>query len=283
MNYGGDGKVFLRLAGELITDMSQATLLEDESRDFARSSISRLDFNLDSNLVSKVNETKKKFVLLRSDMPFQQVICDDFDYALIKKRKLSPDFIVKLTAQLAFYTMHMRFPVAIDVASTAFYKDGQSAESLIVTQESAAFVNAAVANERVSDKGRLFDLLTAASRTNQMRIFDTMQGKSFYYHFLTLEYLAEELGEKIPLFESKLYWKTKRIDFSIYPMYSDVEFAILPYTNVEDGSSWEVSYEIGPNSGKLNVICCSVDAGEYLSHIKSSLSTIMDVVKNGAQ
>ena len=108
-------------------------------------------------------------------------------------------------------------------------------------------------------------------------------GKSFYYHFLTLEYLAEELGEKIPLFESKLYWKTKRIDFTMYPMYSDVEFAYLPYTNVEDGSSWEVSYVIGSNSGKLNVICCCVEADEYLSHIKSSLSTIMDVVKNGAQ
>ena len=82
--------------------MSQATLLEGESRDFARSSISHLDFNLDSNLVSKVNEAQKKFVLLRSDMPFQQVICDDFDYALIKKRKLSPDFIVKLTAQVIY-------------------------------------------------------------------------------------------------------------------------------------------------------------------------------------
>ena len=73
----------------------------------------------------------------------------------------------------------MRFPVATDVASTAFYKDGQSAESLIVTQESAAFVNAAVANERVSEKGRLFDLLTAASHTNQMRIFDAMQGTAY--------------------------------------------------------------------------------------------------------
>ena len=101
-DYGGDGKVFFRFGGEIITHMLQTTLLKDESRDFTRSSISRLDFNLDSNLVSKVNEAKMKFVLLRSDMPFQQVICDDFDYALIKKRKLSPDFIVKLTAQVIY-------------------------------------------------------------------------------------------------------------------------------------------------------------------------------------
>ena len=83
-----------------------------------------------------------------------------------------------MSIQLAFYTMRMRLPVATDVASTAFYKDGQSAESMIVTQDSAAFVNA-VANEGVGDKKRLFDLLTAASLTNQMRIFDTMQGTAY--------------------------------------------------------------------------------------------------------
>ena len=47
--------------------------------------------------------------------------------------------------------MHLRLPFANDVASTAFYKDDVTAESMIVTRESAAFVNA-VANEWISDK-----------------------------------------------------------------------------------------------------------------------------------
>ncbi|XP_062498820.1 carnitine O-palmitoyltransferase 2, mitochondrial-like isoform X2 [Corticium candelabrum] len=264
-------------------ELSQAARIEDESRDFAKNSISCLNFVCDPDLVSELNEAKKKFSLLRGDRPFHQVICNDFDYALIKERNLSPDSIVKLTAQLAFYTMRMRLPVATDVASTAFYKDGQSAESMIVTQDSAAFVNA-VANEGVGDKKRLFDLLTAASLTNQMRIFDTMQGKMFNYHFMTLEYLAEELGKKVPLFESKLYGKATMNEFIIYPTdFNDDELNYLPFANMQDNRMWEVCYAIGRSSGKLSVVTCFVDAAEYLSHIKSGLSTIMDVIKNGAQ
>ena len=74
--------------------------------------------------------------------------------------------------------MCMPLPMATDVASTAFYKDGQSAVSMIVTRDSAAFINA-VANEGVGDKKHLFDLMTAASLTNQMRILDAMQGTEY--------------------------------------------------------------------------------------------------------
>ncbi|XP_062523668.1 carnitine O-palmitoyltransferase 2, mitochondrial-like [Corticium candelabrum] len=203
--------------GAITPELSQAARIEDESRDFEKDIISRLNFVYDPDLVSEENETKKLSSLLRSDRPFHRVICNDIDYALIKERKLSPDSIVKLTAQLASYAMCMPLPMATDVASTAFYKDGQSAVSMIVTRDSAAFINA-VANEGVGDKKHLFDLMTAASLTNQMRILDAMQGKMFNYHFMALKYLAEELGMKVPLFESKLYGKETMKEFIIFPM-----------------------------------------------------------------
>ena len=43
-------------------------------------------------------------------------------------------------------------------------------------------------------------------------------GKMFNYHFMALEYLAEELGMKVPLFESKLYGKETMKEFIIFPM-----------------------------------------------------------------
>ena len=70
--------------------------------------------------------------------------------------------------------MRGRLPYATDVVATAFYKEGRFVESPIVTRESAAFVNA-VAVEMISDKKRLFDLMTAASLSNQLRVFDTIQ------------------------------------------------------------------------------------------------------------
>ena len=109
-------------------------------------------------------------------------------------------------------------------------------------------------------------------------------GKMFNYHFMTLQYLAEEVGMKVPLFESKLYGKATMKVFIIYPMdFNDDELNYLPFANLQDNRMWEVYYAIGRSSGNLSVVTCSVDAAEYLSHIKSGLSTIMDVIKNGAQ
>ena len=80
--------------------MSQTALGINKSRDIAKSSISRLNFNLESSVVSEVNKAKRKFTFLKSCLPFHQVICDNFDSDLIKRRKLSSEFIVKLTVQL---------------------------------------------------------------------------------------------------------------------------------------------------------------------------------------
>ena len=98
----GDGKAFAALERYFGPELSQAARIEDESRDFAKNSISCLNFVCDPDLVSELNEAKKKFSLLRGDRPFHQVICNDFDYALIKERNLSPDSIVKLTAQVIY-------------------------------------------------------------------------------------------------------------------------------------------------------------------------------------
>ncbi|XP_062523608.1 carnitine O-palmitoyltransferase 2, mitochondrial-like [Corticium candelabrum] len=276
-----DGKVYIRFSHELTSEMLQSSFTYQDGCDISKCTISRLDFDVDSDLLSEVNEAKKKFSFLGQHLPFHQVICDDFDYSLIKKRKLSPDFLGKLTSQLAFYAMRGRLPYATDVVATAFYKEGRFVESPIVTRESAAFVNA-VAVEMISDKKRLFDLMTAASLSNQLRVFDTIQSKMFNFHFAALEHLAEQSGVKVPFFASKLYEKTKFQDFSISTVDSGPEFAILTFAYMEYGGTWGLYQQVAKSPGKLRVISCFPEAPEYLSHFQSSLVTVMDVVKNGA-
>ena len=66
LEYAGDGKVLLRICKEIISDMSRTALGKDKLRDIAKSSISRLNFNLESSVVSEVNEAKRKFSFLKS-------------------------------------------------------------------------------------------------------------------------------------------------------------------------------------------------------------------------
>ena len=95
-----DGKVYIRFSHELTSEMLQSSFTYQDGCDISKCTISRLDFDVDSDLLSEVNEAKKKFSFLGQHLPFHQVICDDFDYSLIKKRKLSPDFLGKLTSQV---------------------------------------------------------------------------------------------------------------------------------------------------------------------------------------
>jgi len=115
---------------------------------------------------------------------------------LCKQHKVSPDAMMQLGFQLAYYLKHGEVVATYESCSTSAFKHGRTETVRPATLETTKFVKAATAP--TLDYPLLKNLIMECSKVHGNLTKDAAMGQGFDRHLYGLRKLAEATGEEIP-------------------------------------------------------------------------------------
>ncbi|UJR23635.1 hypothetical protein I4U23_026620 [Adineta vaga] len=188
----GDGVALLRFCNDIDKDANGNNKINSTNYQLIKSStndsIEKLEFHFDDQIKNEFNISKqnyKEFISKFNVNIFQEPILGK---NLLKKSALSPDAIMQLGIQMAYYKLHHRFVSTYESCSTAVYKHGRTETIRPVTNETKNFIEALTKSN--DDKFKK-DLLKKSSEKHQLLIKQAATGQGFDRHLFALKYLQE--------------------------------------------------------------------------------------------
>ncbi|CAF1164128.1 unnamed protein product [Rotaria sordida] len=188
----GDGVALLRFCNDIDKDANENGKINSTNYQKINSStndsIEKLEFQLDDKLKNEIETSKQnynEFVSKFNVSIYQEPILGK---NLLKKVSLSPDAIMQLVIQMAYYKLHHRFVSTYESCSTAIYKHGRTETIRPVTNETKHFIETL---KKSDDKKLKKDLLNKCSEKHQQLIKEAATGQGFDRHLFALKYLQE--------------------------------------------------------------------------------------------
>lgn len=118
----------LRLMEESFKDTNKNHFVspDDTPKSHNPAHVQALEFKLTDSLKSKISDAQKKHVSANSDLDFATMEFEGLNRDLIKKTKLSPDSVMQLAIQMAFYSLYKEFVPTYESCSTAAFLKGRT-------------------------------------------------------------------------------------------------------------------------------------------------------------
>ncbi|CAF0953943.1 unnamed protein product [Rotaria magnacalcarata] len=203
----GDGVALLRFCNDIDKDANEHGKMNSTNYESINAStndcIEKLEFQFDDKLKNEFETSRKNyndFVSKVNVNIYQGVIGKN----LLKKASLSPDAMMQLAIQMAYYKLHKRFVSTYESCSTAVYRHGRTETIRPVTHETKTFIESLT---KTKDEQLQKDLLKKCSEKHQQLIKEAATGQGFDRHLFALKYLQEiENREKLhPIYTDKPY------------------------------------------------------------------------------
>nr|XP_037289161.1 carnitine O-palmitoyltransferase 2, mitochondrial-like [Rhipicephalus microplus] len=131
---------------------------------------------------------------------------------LIKQSKLSPDSVMPLSFQLAYFLAHGGTAATYESCSTSAFKHGRTETVRPATMATKHCVNALSSNK---DLKHARPLLEECSRVHNQLTKEAAMGQGFDRHLFALRVLAEEKGRAMPaIYRDKCFEKANHFVLS---------------------------------------------------------------------
>ena len=193
----GDGVALLRYCNDIDKDANKNGPINASNYQTISSStndcIEKLEFDFDDKLKNEFEISKQnyyEFVSKFNVNVFQESVLGK---KLLKKSALSPDAIMQLVIQMAYYKLHHKFVSTYESCSTAVYKHGRTETIRPVTDETKKFIEMLT---KTNDEKLKKDLLKKSSNKHQQLIKEAATGQGFDRHLFALKYLQEVQNKK---------------------------------------------------------------------------------------
>jgi carnitine O-palmitoyltransferase 2 len=202
----GDGVALLRFCNDIDKDANEYGKINSSNYQSIKSSghdsIEKLEFKLNEKLQNEFQISKENYnefvSKLNIDIYQQSILGKN----LLKKSALSPDAIMQLGLQMAYYKMHQKFVATYESCSTAVYKHGRTETIRPVTNETKNFIESL---SKSNDNQLKKDLLKKASEKHQQLIKEAATGQGFDRHLFALKYLQQAENKLHPIYTDKSY------------------------------------------------------------------------------
>ena len=203
----GDGVALLRFCTDIRKDANKhgpinASNYQTLQSTDARDSIEKLQFEFDDKLKGEFQQSKENYEQFVSKLNIDLYQQPVLGKNLLKKSALSPDAIMQLGIQMAYYKMHQRFVGTYESCSTAAYKHGRTETIRPVTHETKAFIESFGKSKSEQEKK---DLLKKASDKHQQLIKEAATGQGFDRHLFALKYLQQAENKLHPIYTDRSY------------------------------------------------------------------------------
>lgn len=283
----GDGVAVLRYFNDLYADSTENAFVAPGTTPGAAVSaedfVERLEFRTDPSIVASVERALQNYEKATGSLQLTPFQYEPLTREFIKEQKLSPDSIVQLSFQLAFYLQYGFTPVTYESCSTSAYKHGRTEAVRPATAATKRCV-AAFCEPGDLDPGRARTLVDECSKVHNALTKEAATGQGFDRHLFALRLMAEECGGPLPeLYRDPSYAKANHFTLSTSTLYgtafSGGGFAPV----VPDG--FGLGY--GTPDGYLAVLISSYrpnrDGRQFAACMKEALDRICNVLLAGGK
>lgn len=210
----GDGVAVLRFFNEMYKETTENPIKVDPSKlAGVEPADSLLQFNLSDKVKKEISLIKNEYQKVTSSLDVNLLEYNKFGKAFVKSKKLSPDGIMQLSFQMAFYRTFKYFPATYESCSTAAFKHGRTETLRSGTLEGKACV-LAFEPDSGSDTSARWKLMEEASAMHNELTKKAAMGLGFDRHLFALRKLAEKSGVDVPLFQDPAYAQANHIILS---------------------------------------------------------------------
>uniref|UniRef100_A0A0K0F2F2 Carnitine O-palmitoyltransferase 2, mitochondrial (inferred by orthology to a human protein) n=1 Tax=Strongyloides venezuelensis TaxID=75913 RepID=A0A0K0F2F2_STRVS len=195
----GDGVAVLRLMNESKKDVEENKFVTsndiiDPSID-PNKYIKKLEFSLTDEDKETIKNVQRQHLTLIDKLEFGTVEYHSMNKNLLKKCKVSPDSIMQLAIQLAYYKTYKQFVPTYESSSTAAFLKGRTEcvrSATLQTKEAVLAIN--------QGKSNILQLIRNASAVHYNLCKEAAMGQGVDRHLLGLKIMAEKYNKPIPEF-----------------------------------------------------------------------------------
>lgn len=194
----GDGVAVLRYFNEVYKDTTANSFVHPQTvkaQDDLKKSVHHIPIALD--------ETAKTGILnaVKNHSKIAQNLDMNFLYSTItrdscKQTKTSPDSVMQLAFQLAYFKQHQKFVATYESCSTAAFKHGRTETVRPCTNETRKFCESISSGK--SNPKELRVMLDACSKTHNQLTKEAAMGQGFDRHLFGLRHTAKLNGLPVP-------------------------------------------------------------------------------------
>lgn len=241
----------------------------------------QLDFNLDDKSKAAIKQAQTTYTNTVNSLQMHTMINDVLTKSYCKKHKVSPDAIMQLGIQLAYFRQHDEYVGTYESCSTAAFKHGRTETIRPCTMDTKNFCDAMTGRIEVWDKNSLRQMILKCSETHCKLIKEAAMGQGFDRHLFGLKYMAEQNNIPLdPIYESDAYRKLNYNILSTSSLASDGLLAGSFGPVVSDG--YGIGY--GVQDTMLGVIFTSYkgkrNANEFVECLQTAFKDIQNVLEH---
>ncbi|XP_058447494.1 carnitine O-palmitoyltransferase 2, mitochondrial [Malaya genurostris] len=281
----GDGVAVLRYFQEIYKETIAAPFVHPDTlqKDTSRSVdvIKRIEFNLDDRIKDAIIAAQNHHNSIIDSLDMNYLKYDGINKNICKKQRISPDSIMQLGFQLAFYKQHSKFVPTYESCSTAAFRHGRTETMRPCTVATKEFCEAIERKSNPLSSNELRAMMDKCSSLHGQLTKDAAMGQGFDRHLFGLRHMAETNDIPMPcLFQDPAYAAINHNILSTSTLSSPALLAGGFGPVVQDG------YGIGYNiqDGFLGSVVTSYkshrNGREFVDCLRSAYEDIAKVLNN---
>ncbi|KAJ4942860.1 hypothetical protein JOQ06_005372 [Pogonophryne albipinna] len=196
----GDGVAVLRFQNEIFKDTTEKPLVHPGSAAAAvdsSSAVRRLQFNLDSEVETGIQNAKENFDSAVSKLTIDALEFKKGGKQQLKKSKLSPDAIAQLAFQMGFLRQYGQTVATYESCSTAAFRHGRTETIRPASVHTQRCAHAFVCEPGQHSVEQLQGLLSECSKYHGQLTREAAMGQGFDRHLFAMKYLANSQSQAL--------------------------------------------------------------------------------------
>ncbi|KAL5014600.1 hypothetical protein ScPMuIL_008870 [Solemya velum] len=205
----GDGVAVLRYMNEVYKDSSKNKYVHPDTvpANVDPNDVVHLEFKLDSNLKDAIREAESSFNSRVKSLDVAHLQYNTFTKKFVKEQKFSPDSVMQLVIQMAYYRQYGKFVGTYESCSTAAFKHGRTETVRAATMATKKVCEMILCNKTDASIDEIRAAIKECSSVHSQLTKEAALGQGFDRHLLALRNLSQEIGRTPAIFQDQAYAK----------------------------------------------------------------------------
>ncbi|XP_055539996.1 carnitine O-palmitoyltransferase 2, mitochondrial [Wyeomyia smithii] len=281
----GDGVAVLRYFQEIYKETINAPFVHPDTQpsdpSISENVVKAIEIVLDDRTRNGVLAAQNHHNTITDSLDMNYLKYDGINKNVCKKQKISPDSVMQLGFQLAFFKQHSKFVATYESCSTAAFRHGRTETMRPCTVATKEFCETIERKQNPASPTELRAIMDKCSSLHGQLTKEAAMGQGFDRHLFGLRHTAEINDIPLPcIFDDPSYAAINQNILSTSTLSSPALLAGGFGPVVKDG------YGIGYNiqEGFLGSVVTSYkshrDGKEFINCLKSAFEDIASVLKN---
>lgn len=219
----GDGVAVLRFFNDVFNDSTKNHQIHPHSMPAdldASQKVKTLEFKIDETVKQAIHIAEENFHKMTSILNIDVLQYYKMSRDYIKNQKISPDSVLQLAFQMAYYKQNNIIPATYESCSTAAFKHGRTETVRSATSATKACIKAFNIKKNKPSPAELREMLNECSKVHNQLTKEAAMGQGFDRHLFAMKYYAEKKSKSLPdIYQDPTYIKANHFYLSTSTLY----------------------------------------------------------------